>query len=131
MDEQILAFDDPADRLQTTRTMPPFAASVHWARNMRQRIQDPVDQLKALELPILEEEEAKVMFEKQEELSGILEEVMNKTYKDWQERVKNEAESYLTEYLISREDMSSIQVSFNSEVRRSSSTLLDDRLTPK
>ena len=87
--------------------------------------------LKALELPILEEEKAKVMFEKQEELSRILEEVMNKTYKDWQERIKNEAESYLTEYLISREDMSSIQVSFNSQVRRSSSTLLDDRLTPK
>ncbi|CAG7732677.1 unnamed protein product [Allacma fusca] len=115
-DEQILAFEDPADRKQVQRTMPPYASSVHWAKDMRSRIEEPVEQFKSLELPIAEEEEAKVMLEKQEELSGILQQFQDKTFDDWKEKIKNEAGGYLTENLINREDLSAISVNFNSEL---------------
>lgn len=115
-EDQILAYDDPADRREVCRTMPPYSASVHWARNMLSRIQEPVDQFKSLDLPVANGPEAKRMLEKYEDLSELLNEFIDKTYMDWQEKVKDKVLEYLNQHLITREHERSIVINFNTEV---------------
>lgn len=98
--------------------MPPHSASISWLAGMIERANEEVENFKFLELPIQESEEAQRMLKKADELITILTQYKDKTNEDWKALMEKDACDYLEEYIVRREDLSTISISFSNEVLR-------------
>jgi len=85
---------------------------------MLDRATEEVEQFKYLELPVEGSEEAQGMLAIYEELKQVLTTCKDQTYASWKAKMDKEGSEYLEEFIIKREDASSIFVNFSVEVRR-------------
>ena len=114
--EKVLAFP-PKERINLNFTMPPYAASVYWAKNMDQTITTKISQFRSLELPGENDDHTQLMYEKFIELSRILHDFQKATFNEWFEKMNREANDYLKEYILGRCEFQDVQLNFNYEVR--------------
>lgn len=95
---------------------PPYSASVYWAKGMKERIEQDMDQFQSLELVIEDKESVELLNDKYTELQEILDSMQQEAYNEWKSTVESEADGWLKEHLFGTKEDGLLVVNFNHEV---------------
>nr|P39057.1 RecName: Full=Dynein beta chain, ciliary [Heliocidaris crassispina]BAA00827.1 dynein beta-heavy chain [Heliocidaris crassispina] len=104
------------------KNMPDVAGQLKWSAQLRDRISKPMGSLKHMEHPtgvrrILESEDAKVIFQKYEEMLNLLNKYEQKVFENWTKGVDEVCKTNLDQSLITRDDASKlIMVNFDPKL---------------
>ncbi|KAJ9585775.1 hypothetical protein L9F63_002412, partial [Diploptera punctata] len=94
--------------MPVSKNMPPVAGALRWAHQLRQRVDIPVKNFKALQHPIVKCDEAQLVLVKYDRIMNLLDKFEKKIFADWIVSVPEQCEknlklSLLTRKVINRE----------------------------
>ncbi|ODN03963.1 Dynein beta chain, ciliary [Orchesella cincta] len=117
MFDKVIAPYPVAERNQIYSQYPPYSASVYWARGMKERFEENMEQFKALELVVDDKEASELLQDKFTELSEVLDKMQEDTFKEWKGNVDSEAGEWLKENIFGTNPIdNSLVVNFRSEL---------------
>ncbi|CAG7717651.1 unnamed protein product [Allacma fusca] len=105
-DEQVLGVKEVHKRTMVNRLLPPFSATVHWIKYAKDRIEMSVSQFQSLELEGISEDLVEDMLQKYRNTIKFLVDYQKETFKEWSNKIKREAPSYLNKHLLTRDSRS-------------------------
>ncbi|XP_070581054.1 dynein beta chain, ciliary-like isoform X2 [Ptychodera flava] len=98
-----MAIDEAADgKAPVNKNMPEVAGALKWSDELRQRISIPMGNFKHIEHPIMNSQDAKIIFTKYEEMMNLLGKYDEKVYQDWTSGVEEKCQFNLGQPLITR-----------------------------
>ena len=94
---------------------PPVAGQLEWARELRLRISRPRDQLKLIDHPIMQSEQADIVFRKYEQMEQLISDFEEKVYNAWVGSVDEACSFNMNQPILKRSDDGKdvISVNFN------------------
>ncbi|GAB1297122.1 Dynein axonemal heavy chain 17 [Apodemus speciosus] len=96
------------------KNMSPVAGQLKWSLELQERLEVSMKHLKHIEHPVMSSVEAKLIYDKYEEMMGLLKSCREKKYQQWVEGVDQDCHFNLGQPLIQRDPISSlIQVNFS------------------
>ncbi|XP_062330264.1 dynein axonemal heavy chain 17-like [Osmerus eperlanus] len=99
------------------KNMPLIAGQLKWAQEMRARIEMPMKSFKALRHPCMGTNEAKLVFQKHEEMLRLLSQYCDKVFLQWTSRVDRDCQFNLEQPLLLRNPhTSTLSVNFNKQL---------------
>ncbi|XP_062567134.1 dynein beta chain, ciliary-like [Saccostrea cucullata] len=99
------------------KNMPKVSGSLRWAQELRERISASMGNFKALEHRCMEEEAAKLVFVKYEEMCNLLGQWDEEIYKEWEAGVSEACSFNLSQPLVVRdEETKLINVNFDPQL---------------
>uniref|UniRef100_A0A8I3MI02 Dynein axonemal heavy chain 9 n=1 Tax=Canis lupus familiaris TaxID=9615 RepID=A0A8I3MI02_CANLF len=101
----------------THKNMPAMAGGLHWAQELRQRIQGPSTNFRRLAHPCMESAEGKRMTQKYEDMLSLLEKYEARLYEDWCQTVSEKSQYNLSRPLLKRDpETKQITVNFSPQL---------------
>ncbi|XP_077022232.1 dynein axonemal heavy chain 17 isoform X3 [Tamandua tetradactyla] len=85
------------------KNMPPVAGQLKWSLELQERLEAPRKDLKHIEHPVMSGMEAKLIYQKYEEMMALLKSCREKTYQEWVARVDQDCHFNLGQPLIQRD----------------------------
>ncbi|XP_069511343.1 dynein axonemal heavy chain 17 [Ambystoma mexicanum] len=99
------------------KNIAPIAGQLKWALELQQRLQASKQHVDSLKHPVLSGDEAKLVYNKYEEMMALLQKYRETTYSKWQDRVDEESRFNLQQPIIVRDPKTNlISVNFNKEL---------------
>uniref|UniRef100_G3TNR2 Dynein axonemal heavy chain 17 n=1 Tax=Loxodonta africana TaxID=9785 RepID=G3TNR2_LOXAF len=96
------------------KNMPPVAGQLKWSLELQERLEAPMRDLKHIEHPVMSSIEAKLIYQKYDEMMMLLKNCREKTYQEWVARVDQDCHFNLGQPLIQRDSTTKlIQVNFS------------------
>nr|XP_020013652.1 dynein heavy chain 17, axonemal [Castor canadensis] len=96
------------------KNMPPVAGQLKWSLELQERLEVSMKHLKYIEHPVMSSEEAKLTYQKYDEMMELLKNYRKKIYQQWVERVDEDCHFNLGQPLIQRDTITGlIQVNFS------------------
>ncbi|XP_037666336.1 dynein heavy chain 17, axonemal [Choloepus didactylus] len=96
------------------KNMPPVAGQLKWSLELQARLEAPWKDLKHIEHPVMSSMEAKLIYQKYDEMMALLKSCREKTYLEWVARVDRDCHFNLGQPLIQRDPLTNlIQVNFS------------------
>ncbi|KAM7334656.1 hypothetical protein ACRRTK_007976 [Alexandromys fortis] len=96
------------------KNMPPVAGQLKWSLELQERLEVSMKHLKHIEHPVMSSMEAKLVYEKYDEMMELLKSCREKIYQQWVGGVDQDCHFNLGQPLIQRDPFSSlIQVNFS------------------
>lgn len=96
---------------------PPYSASIHWAKDMLERIEENMQQFICLNLHVEDKDLLKSLNERHESLCKTLKDFQDTTFQDWKTEVETGGETWLNEFLFADGgELDSIVVNFRPEL---------------
>ncbi|KAM9208504.1 dynein axonemal heavy chain 17 [Dugong dugon] len=96
------------------KNMPPVAGQLKWSLELQERLEAPMRDLKHIEHPVMSSIEAKLIYQKYEEMLLLLKNCREKTHREWVARVDQDCRFNLGQPLIQRDSTTKlIQVNFS------------------
>ncbi|XP_069702004.1 dynein beta chain, ciliary-like [Periplaneta americana] len=95
---------------------PPTAGALMWLNKLRQRIVQPVEIVKDLEIPILKTEDFKHQLNKYEEMKGLLDRLEDEVFSEWAACVPAQCERNLEKPLINQDESLELSLNFDDEL---------------
>lgn len=105
------------ERTAIYQQFPPYSASIHWARDMQNRIDENMAQFQSLNLNVEEIKDLVASLdERHTALSKTLKDFQDQTCKDWISEVEAHGSEWMNEFLFTDgNDLDSIVVNFRPE----------------
>ncbi|XP_077979817.1 dynein beta chain, ciliary-like [Glandiceps talaboti] len=108
---------DQDETVPVNKNMPEVSGALKWAEELRQRITIPMSSFKHIEHPIMDSQEAKVIFTKYEEMMELLGKFDEKVYQDWTAGVDEKCQFNLDQPLVTRNaETKLINVNFDPQL---------------
>ncbi|XP_070417197.1 dynein axonemal heavy chain 9 isoform X4 [Equus przewalskii] len=99
------------------KNMPAVAGGLHWAQELRQRIQGPFDNFRRMTHPCMESAEGRRMIQKYEDTLSLLEKYETRLYENWCQTVSEKSQYNLSRPLLKRDpETKQITVNFNPQL---------------
>ncbi|CAD7668337.1 unnamed protein product [Nyctereutes procyonoides] len=96
------------------KNMPPVAGQLKWSLELQERLEAPRRDLKYIEHPVMSSSEAKLIYQKYDEMIELLRRYREKTYQQWVAGVDQDCHFNLGQPLIQRDPATNlIQVNFS------------------
>ena len=92
LDDAKAIFDNQKDDPPLHKNQPPTAGRLKWANELLRRIQEPRQRFNLITNPILESEEAKLVFAKYEQMVEIIQLYKGEQYKQWTDKVDEDCQ---------------------------------------
>ncbi|KAM5306863.1 dynein axonemal heavy chain 17 isoform 1-T1 [Glossophaga mutica] len=97
------------------KNMPPVAGQLQWSLELQERLEVPMGYLKLIEHPVMSSGEAKLIYQKYEEMMELLRSYRERTYQQWVSGVDEDCRFNLGQPLIRRDALSGlVRVNFSS-----------------
>ncbi|XP_076855598.1 dynein axonemal heavy chain 17-like [Brachyhypopomus gauderio] len=99
------------------KNMPPVAGQLKWAQELQDRIQIPMKSFKAIHHRCMDTDEAKLVFQKYDQMMDLLQNYCIKVYSQWAEKVDVKCDFNLNQPLLLRNPKTHIlSVNFNNQL---------------
>uniref|UniRef100_A0A8W4FMS4 Dynein axonemal heavy chain 17 n=1 Tax=Sus scrofa TaxID=9823 RepID=A0A8W4FMS4_PIG len=96
------------------KNMPPVAGQLKWSLELQERLEAPMRDLKHIEHPVMSSEEAKLIYQKYDEMMELLRNYRERIYQQWVAGVDQDCHFNLGQPLIQRDPVTSlIHVNFS------------------
>ncbi|MGH0132249.1 UNVERIFIED_CONTAM: hypothetical protein FKN15_049486 [Acipenser sinensis] len=116
-DAQLFATDMCGGVPPICKNMPHVAGQLKWAQELRDRIQAPMKSFRSIDHPCMCTDEAKLVFQKYEEMLNLLHKYCEHVYVKWTTQVDDDCQFNLEQPLILRDPKSNlIRVNFNKQL---------------
>ncbi|KAK6478238.1 dynein heavy chain 17 [Huso huso] len=116
-DAQLFATDVCGGVPPICKNMPHVAGQLKWAQELRDRIQAPMKSFRSIDHPCMCTDEAKLVFQKYEEVLNLLHKYCEHVYVKWTTQVDDDCQFNLEQPLILRDPKSNlIRVNFNKQL---------------
>ncbi|XP_036920260.1 dynein heavy chain 17, axonemal [Sturnira hondurensis] len=97
------------------KNMPPVAGQLKWSLELQERLEVPMGYLKHIEHPVMSSVEAKLIYQKYEEMMELLRSYRERAYRQWVSGVDEDCSFNLGQPLIQRDPLSGlVRVNFSS-----------------
>uniref|UniRef100_A0A674EYE2 Dynein axonemal heavy chain 17 n=1 Tax=Salmo trutta TaxID=8032 RepID=A0A674EYE2_SALTR len=126
LDHTKLVYDAQMAAVETCKGFPPIAKNMphvagqlNWAREVQDRIQIPMNNFKAIHHPYvcMDTDEARLVFQKYEEMMGLLHQYCVSVYTEWTSRVGTDCQFNLEQPLLLRNTKNNVlSVNFNKQL---------------
>ncbi|KAM9412460.1 dynein axonemal heavy chain 17-like [Salvelinus alpinus] len=124
LDHTKLVYDAQMAAVETCKGFPPIAKNMphvagqlNWAREVQDRIQIPMKNFKAIHHPCMDTDEARLVFQKYEEMMGLLHQYCVSVYTEWTSRVDTDCQFNLEQPLLLRNTKNNVlSVNFNKQL---------------
>uniref|UniRef100_A0A674F0T2 Dynein axonemal heavy chain 17 n=1 Tax=Salmo trutta TaxID=8032 RepID=A0A674F0T2_SALTR len=124
LDHTKLVYDAQMAAVETCKGFPPIAKNMphvagqlNWAREVQDRIQIPMNNFKAIHHPCMDTDEARLVFQKYEEMMGLLHQYCVSVYTEWTSRVGTDCQFNLEQPLLLRNTKNNVlSVNFNKQL---------------
>ncbi|XP_039715553.1 dynein axonemal heavy chain 17 isoform X4 [Pteropus medius] len=96
------------------KNMPPVAGQLKWSLELQERLETPMKDLKRIDHPVMSSTEAKLIYQKYDEMMALLRGYREKTFQDWVAGVDQDCHFNLGQPLIQRDHVTKlIRVNFS------------------
>ncbi|XP_057654279.1 dynein beta chain, ciliary-like [Diorhabda carinulata] len=95
---------------------PPVAGTLMWINNLRLRFMLPTNQFKQIEEDIVKSEEAEFVFQKVDEMLGILDREQNRVFSTWCSYVPDQIEKSMSKFQLIKQNNLLLQLNFDPEL---------------
>uniref|UniRef100_A0A667HHJ3 Dynein axonemal heavy chain 17 n=1 Tax=Lynx canadensis TaxID=61383 RepID=A0A667HHJ3_LYNCA len=96
------------------KNMPPVAGQLKWSLELQERLEAPMRDLKHIDHPVMSSTEAKLIYQKYDEMMGLLRNYRERTYRQWVAGVDQDCHFNLGQPLIRRDPVTNlIRVNFS------------------
>ncbi|XP_045691837.1 dynein axonemal heavy chain 17 [Phyllostomus hastatus] len=96
------------------RNMPPVAGQLKWSLELQERLEVPMGYLKHIEHPVMSSVEARLIYQKYDEMMELLRSYRERTYRHWVSGVDEDCRFNLGQPLIRRDPLSGlVRVNFS------------------
>ncbi|KAL2078484.1 hypothetical protein ACEWY4_026169 [Coilia grayii] len=100
-----------------SKNMPHVAGQLKWAQELRDRIQTPMTSFKAISHSCMDTDEARLVFQKYEEMMKLLHDYCTRVYTSWTSRVDVDCKFNLDQPLLLRDKETNVlSVNFNKQL---------------
>lgn len=115
-DAQVAASEASGGIPPISKNMAPVAGQLKWALELQQRLQASKQNLDSISHPVMSGDEAKLVFNKYEEMMVLLQKYSENTYSKWTDHVDEESRFNLQQPIIVRDPKTQLlSVNFNKE----------------
>ncbi|XP_078510049.1 dynein axonemal heavy chain 17 isoform X2 [Lissotriton helveticus] len=116
-DAQVVATEASGGIPPISKNMAPVAGQLKWALELQQRLQASKQNLDSISHPVMSGDEAKLVFNKYEEMMVLLQKYSENTYSKWTDHVDEESRFNLQQPIIVRDPKTQLlSVNFNKEL---------------